>query len=253
MSSSSVKSADRTLAVLTLLGKRHTPVPTMAIARQCEIPKSSAHHLLNVMRDRGWVAYHKDRRGWTLGASALRLHAHGAAAATLRRLSDTRLTDLARATDDTAHLATLDGPEAVYVAKADPPQPSMSFITDVGLRLPAHLTAVGKAALSALEPAAVHAIYGCRPLPRFTNHGPTNLGALEAELDACRTRGFAIEVSGITPGVGCVATPVVGVDGALPAAVGVSFSRADRTTTEIERAAERVMATAHEIERCLAP
>lgn len=65
---SSVKSADRVLRIIEFLAKRRNPTPTMIIASECHIPKSSAYSLLNLMHARRFVTYHKNDRAWTLGA-----------------------------------------------------------------------------------------------------------------------------------------------------------------------------------------
>jgi DNA-binding IclR family transcriptional regulator len=57
MSRTALKSAERTLDVLELLGSAGRPLPAMAIARRCEIPKASMYNLLNVLRTRGFVDY----------------------------------------------------------------------------------------------------------------------------------------------------------------------------------------------------
>ena len=64
------RSADRALRVLDLLERRGTGLPTMAVALECGIPKSSAHQLLNTMRDRGFVRYDRNRRTWAVGDRA---------------------------------------------------------------------------------------------------------------------------------------------------------------------------------------
>lgn len=81
-SPSQVKSAERTLDVLEVLAGARRPVPSMAIARRCRMPKSSTHRLLNVLRERGWATYDLEERGWLLGPSArLLLDGHSGAAA----------------------------------------------------------------------------------------------------------------------------------------------------------------------------
>lgn len=64
------RSADRVLRVLDLLERRSYGLPTMVVARECDIPKSSAHQLLNTMRDRGFVRYDRLGRTWTVGDRA---------------------------------------------------------------------------------------------------------------------------------------------------------------------------------------
>jgi IclR family acetate operon transcriptional repressor len=60
-------SAERTMDVLEFLARRTYPTPTMVIAAECGIPKSSLHNLLNLMRDRRFVTYHAEQRAWSLG------------------------------------------------------------------------------------------------------------------------------------------------------------------------------------------
>ncbi len=62
-----------------LSGHRH-PMPSMAIARECHIPRSTVYRLLNVMRSREYLAYDRRARTWSLGP---RVSQVGAASATL--------------------------------------------------------------------------------------------------------------------------------------------------------------------------
>jgi DNA-binding IclR family transcriptional regulator len=62
-----VSSTERVSDVLELLAKHTRPTPTMVIARECGIPKSSAHNLLNTLRKRQFVAYYRRERAWGLG------------------------------------------------------------------------------------------------------------------------------------------------------------------------------------------
>lgn len=70
-----MNSAARALTVLEFLSKRSNPTPTTVIGRECGIPKSSVHNLLNLMRDRRFVSYRKDDRAWTLGPRLFELGA----------------------------------------------------------------------------------------------------------------------------------------------------------------------------------
>jgi len=66
-----VKSAERALAVLALLGAQgERPLATMTIARRLKIPRSSAYHLLGAMRRCGFIDYDDVRRAWMLGERA---------------------------------------------------------------------------------------------------------------------------------------------------------------------------------------
>ena len=68
-------SAERIMQVLEFLSRRTYPTPTMIISQECGIPKSSLHNLLNAMRRRRFVTYHRHSRGWSLGARVFEISA----------------------------------------------------------------------------------------------------------------------------------------------------------------------------------
>jgi DNA-binding IclR family transcriptional regulator len=221
-----VKSAERTLDVLQFLSRRARPVPAAAIARQCAMPKSSTYHLLNVMRERGWVTYYPQERGWGLGIAAMRLASGYMGAPALEREGRAVLRRIASAHRVTAHLARLDGSEVVYVGKQQPAGGAVPLVTRAGLRLPTHLTAVGTAMLAGLDDGALDAIYGQRPLANLTRTGPRTLPELRRAVGATRERGFAYETGMVTPGISCLAVALRCGDGGEVAALGVTWPAA---------------------------
>jgi len=62
-----VTSVTRALDVLEFLSAKTRPVPAAVIRRHCDVPKSSLHHLLHQLQDKGYAVYHRDEHGWALG------------------------------------------------------------------------------------------------------------------------------------------------------------------------------------------
>lgn len=232
------------LDVLELLAAAGGPLPTMAIAGRCAIPKSSAHHLLNVLRARRFVTYHEHERAWGLGVAAFETGAAYLRSTPLQRLGRPLLEELTRATGETAHLATLDGPDVLYVDKQQPVGFAATLVTEVGVRLPAHLTAVGRAMLARLEPDEVRARWPGGSLARRTDRGPADVDALLAELARVRRRGHALDEGMVTPGISCVAAPVLGHDGGPAGAIGVTFVSAQRDGAAVAAVTELVVEAA---------
>src|SRR5436305_9067674 len=187
---SSVKSAARLLDVLELLATHTRPVPTMTIARECSIPKSSAHHLLNVMRARNFVTYYEAERAWGLGVSVFEIGSAYLRSEPLQRLGRHILEELTQRTGETSHLAMLHGTEVLYIDKEQPSGFAPKLVTEIGVRLPAHLTAVGRAILAELAEPQVRALYAQQPLVQRTGQGPTSIAALLRDLEEIRRRGY---------------------------------------------------------------
>ncbi len=238
--SSSVKSAARLLDVLELLASHARPVPTMTIARECSIPKSSAHHLLNVMRARNFVTYYEAERAWGLGVSVFEIGSAYLRSEPLRRLGRHILAELTQRTGETSHLAVLHGTEVLYIDKEQPSGSAPKLVTEIGVRLPAHLTAVGRAILAELAEAQVRALYAQQPFVQRTGHGPTSIDALLRDLDGVRGRGFAFDDEMVTPGIACVACPVFSHEGVPAAALGVTYVAAQRPPEDVELVARLV-------------
>ena len=239
-SGSSVKSAERLLAVLELLARHTRPVPTMTIARECAIPKSSAHHLLNVMRARNFVTYYESERAWGLGVAVFEIGSAYLRSGPLQRLGRHLLAELTTRIGDTSHLAILHGTEVFYIDKEQPAGSVAKLVTEIGVRLPAHLTAVGRAILAALPAAQIRALYANQPLVLRTGHGPTSIDALLRDLDEVRRDGVAFDEGMVTPGISCLACPVFSYEGVPAAAIGVTYVTAQRTPDDVRLAADLV-------------
>ncbi len=120
---------------------------------------------------------------------------------------------------ETANLALLDGHEVVYVAQV-PSAHSMRMFTEVGRRVGAHCTGVGKALLAQLPPEEVLVRLARTDMAARTARTITDPARMLAELDAVRERGWALDHGEQETGVCCVAVAVV----EAPTLVAVSVS-----------------------------
>ncbi|XVX19747.1 IclR family transcriptional regulator [Actinomycetota bacterium] len=242
---SKVPAADNTLRVLSHLASRRGPVAAASIASALGLPRSSVYHLLTVMRERGYVVHYPEDGVYGLGLAAYELSGGYLRQAPIARLGHPLITALVDRVGENAHLATLHGRDVIYVIEERAPgRPSL--VSDEGVRLPAHLTATGRAILAALPRPQVRALYPNRGA--FATYGAggsewTSL-RLKAELERTRARGYAVEEDEITPGLSSVA--VVARDHLnLPAAaVAVTFEgeRRDEAWRREQVAALRAVA-----------
>ena len=100
-----------------------------------------------------------------------------------------------------------------------------SLVTDVGVRLPAQLTASGRAMLAALPAAQVRALFPDRGTFVLRHAaGPDSPSALRRLLVDVRARGYATEDGEITPGFASVATAVLDHAGHPAAGLAVTYA-----------------------------
>jgi DNA-binding IclR family transcriptional regulator len=234
-----VPAATRALRVLRYLASQADPVTLPAIAAAVGLPRSTAYHLLNVMIDEGFVVHLPEEHRYGLGVAAFEVGSGYARQEPLQRLARRHLAGLVDAVGQSAHLAVLHGRDVLYVLEERAPgRPPL--VTDVGVRLPAHLTASGRAILAALPPSQVRALYPDRST--FVDRhgiGPTSLHALRSLLVETRTRGYAMEDGEVTPGFASVATVVLDHNGHPVAGVAVTYPSEDRVDVTATIAATR--------------
>lgn len=223
-SSTDVPALRRGLAVLRLLATRPGPVTAGAVARDLDLPRSTTYHLLAELVAAGFVTHLPEDRRYGLGLAAFELGTAYLRHDPLERLARPVLRALIARTGQTAHLGVLHGRETLYLLREQPPHPHPTVVTDVGVRLPAHLPASGRAMLALLPAAQVRALFPSREtFVDRTGRGPGHLPALRRLLSAGRQRGWAVEDGYVTPGFASVAVAVVDRGGHPIAAISTTF------------------------------
>ncbi len=249
---SQVPAATRTLRVLRFLASQPEPAPLDRISRACDLPRSTAYHLINAMIAEGFVVHLEDERRYGLGVAAFEVGSGFARQEPLQRIARRPLASLVDHTGYGGHLAVLHGRDVLYVLEERAPgRPPL--VTDVGVRLPAHLTASGRAILMALPSGQVRALYPDKT--SFVDRlgtGPVSLSGLRSVLAEARQRGHAVEDGEVSDEMASVAAPVLDHNGHPVAGVALTFPRdPDRQSTTPEEAASAVRATARLLSRRL--
>ena len=233
-----VPAATRALRLLRYLAGQPDPVTLDRLASAVGLPRSTAYHLVNAMIEEGFVVHLPEEHRYGLGVAAFEVGSGYARQAPLQRIARRPLAALVDRVGHSAHLAVLHGRDVLYVLEERAPgRPSL--VTDVDVRLPAHLTASGRAILAHLPAAQVRALFPDRSA--FVDRhgaGPGSLGALRSLLSETRRRGYAVEEGEVTPGFASVAAvvldhnqhPVAGVAVTYPADTGVDLAAAVDST-----------------------
>jgi DNA-binding IclR family transcriptional regulator len=223
---SAVPAARSALRIIRYLAGHSGPVRAATMGRDLGLPRSSLYHLLRVLQDEGFVVHSPEHQGFALapllgeiGSSVLASNALAQLAGPVleRLVAETKLPVV-------AHLGVLQHTDVVYASKVAAAR-APAVVTSIGVRLPAHLTATGRAMLAALPDAQFQAIYALGDLPRRTSRGPASVAELERSLSDTRERGWATEDGDIDLAYASVAAVVLDHNDYPAAAVGLTFRR----------------------------
>lgn len=224
---SQVPAADHTLRILTHLAHQRGPVAARTIADHLGIPRSSVYHLLAAMERHGFVVHLESDRRWGLGTAAFELAGGFARQQPLARLGRPLVAALADRSGESAHLAVMTGRDVLYLVEERAPR-RPALVSDVDVRLPAHLTATGRAMLATLPRAQVRALYpDVSVFAERTGRGPRRPSELRELLRQVRADGYAVEDSEVTTGFASVGVAVVDHAGWPAAALAVTWPSAE--------------------------
>ena len=148
---------------------------------------------------------------------------------------------------ESCSVATLDGPDIVYVARS-PARRSISLTLGIGSRLPAFATSMGRVLLASLPAAELDQFLANGSFAQLTPTTETDPEKLRIILAKVRTVGFAFVDGEREEGVRSAAVPIDGVGGDTIAALNVSVNSARVTLdTLIHDFVPKLLVTARDI------
>jgi DNA-binding IclR family transcriptional regulator len=208
------------LQLLKSFSEEQVEIGISALARRLGVAKSTAHRLAATLVSEGMLEQDPETEKYRLGIALFRL------GALVRRRMDVSnqarpyLYELREKTNETVHLAILDGTEIMYVYNLESTQ-AIRMRSDLGVRKPAYCTAEGQAILAFRPPEVIDQVIqrGLLPLTPQTITDPAKL--LKA-LSVVRQRGCAIEDEESEIGMRSISAPIRNDAGEVVASVGVA-------------------------------
>ncbi len=189
------------------------------IANRTGLRVSTAHRIVRALCGGGLMDQDHRSDRYRLGRTLVLL---GQQAANQLGLEEARpvLEQLAAESGESASLGTRHGNEVVVVLVASSSQ-RLRFDHEQGGRIGLHASGMGRALLAFSTKEVAAAVPVDIELDRYTDRTIVDRDALLADLQAIRTRGYAINDQGRFEGVVGIAAPLIGRDGTARAAVGV--------------------------------
>jgi DNA-binding IclR family transcriptional regulator len=222
----------RAAAILDLLAENGSvPAGPSELARRLGLPKSSIANICGALADAGLVR--RVGTGFTLGRKLAELGGAYLTSVDLVQEFYEACNELPTGSDETIQLAVLDGIEMTYLARHDGTQP-VRLTSQIGRRLPASVTATGKAALASLDRREVARRFDGRDLPVLTSRSLDSVDALLDNLAVVRDRGYAMDDEETVEGVVCFGVAIPGRrPGEGPYAASITLLKARATADRI--------------------
>jgi len=204
----------RAAAILRAL-QRHPEGLTLGdIANLVGLPRSTVQRIVDALDRENFVIAASATSGVRLGPALISL----AASTKLDIVEFTRpaLVQLAKEVEETVDLSVLDGSKVVFIDQV-PGTQRLVAVSAVGVSLPPHCTAPGKALLAALPAAQLDNVRKRLKLERLTHNSITVWDELDRQLDTIRKQGVAFDREEHSPGICAVGAALRFPNGELAA------------------------------------
>lgn len=189
-----------------------------AVARQMDIPKSTAHIYLQTLSNTEYVV--NDDGTYSLSYQFLGTGSRLKHRNRLYQAAESLLEELAESTGELVTLVIEEDGKSVILHLVRGNN-SLDLGMYPGMITPLHSNATGKVLLAFLPSDRTDAIVDNYGLERVTERTITDEATLYNELETIRENGYAIDWDQQVTGMGIVGAPIV-VDGELEGAVGVA-------------------------------
>jgi len=244
-----VPGLERGLRLLQLFRPGRAEIGAPDIARELELPRTTAFRLLQTLEALEFVE-RTSAGAFRLGPAVLRLGFDLVSSLDVSERGAEVLDRLCRETGESTQLATLDGRDIVVVVKKTPSSAFASNV-QVGTRMPAHATVVGRILLQDHDTAALRRLFPEKQLRAFTPQTPKTLAELERLIAQDRERGYAVSESGYENSISALAAPVRNHERRVAAALSIIVPRQRFEPKRRDELAQRAIGAAAELSRRL--
>jgi DNA-binding IclR family transcriptional regulator len=214
----SIQSIDRATAILKALASGPRRLGVSELADRLGLARPTVHGLLQTLQSHGFVEQDRSSDKYQLGPGLLQLGYSYLDLNELRARSISYADRLATRANAAVRVGVMHGPSVVVVHHVFRPDSSFGVL-EVGLQLPLHASAMGKAVL-AFSPAQVIDDLLAEPPARLTKQ-TLDAAALRHELPGIRDQGVATERDEAVLGESSVAAPIFDHAGSAVGAIGV--------------------------------
>ena len=200
-----VRSVERAFAIVRAFG-RETPSLTLSqVAQRTGLTRASARRFLMTLESLGYIG--SEDRQFFLRARILDLGFAYLSSVPVFDIVETHMEALVQQVQESSSASVLDGTDVIYIFRV-PTKRIMSVQIEVGTRLPAYATSMGRVLLAALGPEQLDNYFGQVKIEQLTPMTVTNQQGLRLALDQVREQGWCLLDQELEVGVRSVAVPL---------------------------------------------
>ena len=216
-----IQSVHRALNLVCLFTHQCPRLGITEISKALGLPKPTVHGLVRTLVKQGFLQQEPQTRKYRLGLKIYELGIVLAGTLEINQKGAGLAYQLAKQTGLVSRIAIWDFDSALLTVNIEP-RSHLFFVHQIGPRIPAYCSAIGKALLAFLEPQELQGYVERVHLRPLTANTITKKKQLLKEIDETRRRGYSIDREENVLGLACIATPIFGLGGRLEGSISLS-------------------------------
>ena len=243
-----IQSVKKALGILALFSSTRPNLGIADISRLMGLPKPTVHGLVQTLHEDGFLSQDHETRKYAIGLKVVELGTILASNLKINQVGNEAVQRLSINTQHSAKIAIWDNDSMLITLNAFPTVDYFHY-QQIGPRVPAYCTGIGKAVLSALPQSELSVYLNNTQLYSFTPNTLTSKEQLLHCLEKARQTGYATEKSELLVGVGCIAVPVFDQTGSAIAAISLSGTPDILLDEKLKEVVSQLIQTGIEVSR----
>ncbi len=201
-----IQSVSHALDVLEQFQGEVDELGVTELSKKLKLHKNNVFRILATLQSRSYIEQNKANENYRLGLKCLHLgqtfiHQRG-----MLKQAKPILQELATKTGETSYMSILRGSDVVYIDVVEP-MTTVRVVSRIGLHLPVHATAAGKALVAFETEEDLRHRLG-KDLKSYTGNTLRDIEELIRDLQSVRNQGYATDLEEFELGLRCIASPV---------------------------------------------
>jgi len=247
-----IKSIEKAIDLLELLSDKEKEMSITEIGKELHMGISTVHRILTTLKCRNYIVQNRQTSKYMLGAKLFTLGYKVQNIKNLTKIAMPFLQRLSKYINETINIAILEDRELICLYKIESKEMLRAGI-DLGTKIPAHCTSLGKVLLAFLSEQEFMMLYNNdnEKLPTFTPNTISSVKELRKGLKKIKKQGYVIDEEEFKIGVNCLGVPIINNEGKAIASISISGPKSRFNLSKIKKVKSTLIALSQDISKQL--
>ena len=215
-----IKTVDKALDLLEQFNRNKDELGVTELSNRLNLHKNNVFRLLATLETKGYIEQDKATENYRLGVKSLELGQTFIKQFGLVRPLKPFLKEIVKECNEMAYIGIIRQ-NSVICLDVEESNQTVKVTNHVGLRLPIHCTAIGKAQIAYATEEELEKLGILDNMKRFTPNTIINKVEFIKHIKEVAKRGYALDNEEYNPGVKCVAVPIRDYTGRVVGGISV--------------------------------